>query len=269
MTEEEKSIACDLQSVLWTPEFSDELHWIYLSAHLVRELFHEPRLDVFYKRVLFTFVKGKDYKRVDDATGFVRKHKRLAHRAYKVSPACFKKICMMRNAAIREYFLNMETQCKQYACHITNARSTDNRSIVHTFNDLVMHSKAKLLEKAERIYIFTSKHDSDRNVFKISQTILDEKDMYCCWKYDVYDAQRVYHDISRALGYFKVWGKVDTYKMSLCRLIELVYKACQLNNDFIDYINRFKSSCIDKPPLSPPPPSQGVERSPPTEAKTL
>lgn len=246
--EEEKAIACDLQSVLWTPEFSDELNWIYLNKHLVRDLFHEPRLDQFYKHVLFTFTKGKDYKRVDDANGFVRKHKRLAHRAYKVSPSCFKKICMMTNATIREYFLSMETQCKQYACHITNTQSTDHEQSI-TFNDLVMHSKAKLLEKAECIYIFTSKHYSDRNLFKISQVIVDEKeDMYCCWKHEVYDANRVYYDISRALGYFKVWGKVDVYKMSLCRLIELVYKACQLNNDFIDYINTFKSSHMNKPP---------------------
>lgn len=109
-----------------------------------------------------------------------------------------------------------------------------------------MH-KVSLKQKNEWIYIATTKQYATQKIFKVGSTECLSKhlpgyqtDMYYCWTYQVHDSKKIDSIIKYTLDDFRYEGSAEMYQLHYPDLVDLVQKACDGHNDYVEYVNDFK-----------------------------
>ena len=110
--------------------------------------------------------------------------------------------------------------------------------------------KIALRQRNEWIYIATTKPYAKQKLFKVGSAEKLSKrllqgyrtagHMYYCWTYQVYDAKKIDSLIKYTLSDFRKELQHDMYQLHFPHLVELVQKACDHYNSYVEYVNDFK-----------------------------
>ena len=276
----------DLLEIFWLPAFNNS--WIILRRELIKEWFcgderDKDSVNNFYRRMLMKkFVEGVDYEEISqeeytgiDSTNLSNQKlhpKANRARVYKVTGKCFKKIGMMKNDKITDYFLKVEEMAQFMYRYISECSKHREREAVENSTKAIEQAnkdkekaehRAIVFEKAiknkmiklrdEWIYIATTPTYAKSGWFKIGATKNNihkrlkkyqtgrapGDKMYMCWKTEVHDSLKMDDIIKNLLADFRN-DATEMYHFVYDDLIDIVDSIIDNHGKNVEIVNEYK-----------------------------